>query len=67
MAERLRTQFSEADDATKPVILEQLHRRLAEMAPYRVLGQSVTPVAYRMNVSGVLSSPIVVYWNIRKE
>ncbi|MGI4810030.1 MAG: hypothetical protein ACRYF2_18180 [Janthinobacterium lividum] len=47
--------------------MDQLHRRLAEMAPYRVLGQSVTPVAYRTNVSGVLPSPIVVYWNIRKE
>ncbi len=67
IAERLRTQFSDADDATRPIILEQLHRRLAEMAPYRVLGQSVTPVAYRTNVSGVLPSPIIVYWNIRKD
>ncbi len=65
-AERLRTQFADADDADKPAILEQLHRRLAEVAPYRILGQSATPVGYRANVSGVLSSPILVYWNIGK-
>ncbi len=66
-AERLRSQFADADDAAKPAILEALHRRLAEMAPYRVLGQSHSPVAYRANVTGVLSSPIVVYWNIGKD
>ena len=66
-AERLRIQFTDADAATKPLLLQQLHRRLAEMAPYRVLGQSATPVAYRTNVLGVLPSPIIVYWNISKE
>ncbi len=67
VAERLRLRFTDADDANKPLLLEQLHRRLAEMAPYRVLGQSATPVAYRTSVSGVLPSPIMVYWNISKE
>ena len=66
-AERLRSSFADADDAHKPAILEQLHRRLAEVAPFRALGQSIAPVAYRTGVSGVLPSPIVVYWNIGKD
>ena len=66
-AERLRQEFIDADDAAKPALLERLHRRLAEMAPYRVLGQSNSPVAYRATVKGVLPSPIVVYWNIDVE
>ena len=65
-AERLRAAFIDAEAAAKPVLLEQLHRRLAAMAPYRVLGQSNSPVAYRANVSGVLPSPALVYWNIDK-
>ncbi len=65
-AERLRLAFLEADDAARPKLLEQLHRRLAEEVPYRVLGQSSVPVAFRTNVTGVLESPIVVYWNIDK-
>lgn len=65
-AERLRAEFIDADDAAKPAIVERLHRRLAEVAPYRVLGQSSSPTAYRSNVSGVLQSPIIVYWNVDK-
>ena len=65
-AERLRLAFLDADDGTKPGLLEQLHRRLAEQSPYRVLGQASSPVAYRANVTGVLNSPVVVYWNIDK-
>ena len=65
-AERLRLAFLEADDAARPTLLEALHRRLAERVPYRVLGQSSVPVAFRTNVTGVLESPVVVYWNIDK-
>lgn len=65
-AERLRAAFADADESTRPAILDQLHRRLAERAPYRILGQSNAPVAFRSNVSGVLPSPIMVYWNIEK-
>jgi peptide/nickel transport system substrate-binding protein len=65
-AEQLRAQFADADAAARPAILEKLHRRLAEVAPYRVLGQSDSPSAWRSNVTGVLPSPWVVYWNIDK-
>lgn len=65
-AERLRAAFIDAAEADRPALLERLHRRLAETVPLRVLGQSNVPVAYRSNISGVLPSPIVVYWNIEK-
>ena len=36
------------------------------MAPYRIMGQFSGPAAWRSNVTGVLQSPVVVYWNIDK-
>ena len=65
-AEKLRQAFLDANDAERPAALEKLHRRLAEMEPYRVLGQFDQPVALRSNVNGLLSSPVIVYWNIDK-
>lgn len=65
-AERLRAAFLDADEAARPALLEALHRRLAAQAPYRIVGQSSVPAAYRANVVGVLASPIVVYWNVEK-
>ncbi len=66
-AERLRQAFLDATDAERPAALERLHRRLAEMQPYRVLGQYDQPVAMRSNVTGLLSSAVIVYWNISKQ
>ena len=65
-AERLRQAFLDADDAGRPAALDRLHRRLAEVQPYRVLGQYDQPVAMRSNVNGMLSSAVMVYWNIAK-
>jgi peptide/nickel transport system substrate-binding protein len=66
-AEALRAALIEADAAARPGLLEKLHRRLAEVVPYRVLGQSSGPAAFRSNVTGVLESPVIVYWNIEKK
>ena len=63
-AEALRTAFLEATEAERPAALEKLHRYLAQVQPYRVLGQYDQPVAFRSNVSGLLTSPVIVYWNI---
>jgi peptide/nickel transport system substrate-binding protein len=52
-SERLRAAFLEADEAARPSVLTQLPRRLAEVVPYRVLGQSSGPAAYRSNVAGL--------------
>jgi peptide/nickel transport system substrate-binding protein len=65
-AEVLRQAFLDADEAARPAALEKLHRHLAEVQPYRVLGQYDQPVALRTNVTGLLSSPVIVYWNIDK-
>jgi peptide/nickel transport system substrate-binding protein len=65
-AETLRAALIEAAPAARPALLEKLHRRLAEVVPYRVLGQSSGPAAFRTNITGVLSSPVIVYWNIEK-
>jgi peptide/nickel transport system substrate-binding protein len=67
-AEKLRQVFLDApDDASRQSAVEVLHKRLADMQPYRVLGQYDQPIAFRSNVEGLLESPVVVYWNIAKE
>ncbi|HET7881726.1 MAG TPA: ABC transporter substrate-binding protein, partial [Acetobacteraceae bacterium] len=65
-AEDLRQAFLDASDADRPAALDKLHRYLAEVQPYRVLGQYDQPVALRTNVTGLLASPVIVYWNIDK-
>jgi len=67
-AERLRTAVVDApDDAARRVATETLHRRLAEVQPYRVLGQFDQPYARRSNISGVLDAPVMLFWNIEKK
>jgi peptide/nickel transport system substrate-binding protein len=67
-AERLRGAVVDApDDASRKRAVEALHRRLAEMQPYRVLGQFDQPYARRVNVSGVLAAPVMLFWNVEKK
>ena len=66
-AEELRNAFLEADDANRPAALDRYHRRLAEVHPYRVLGQYDSLTAIRTNVAGLLPSPVIVYWNVEKK
>ena len=66
-AERLRGAVIDAtDDSERRRLVEALHRRLAEVQPYRVLGQFDQPYARRANVTGVLQAPVMVFWNIEK-
>jgi peptide/nickel transport system substrate-binding protein len=65
-AEVLRQAFLDAGEADRPAALDRLHRHLAQVQPYRVLGQYDQPVALRAKVTGLLSSPVIVYWNIDK-
>jgi len=37
-----------------------------QAAPYRVLGQYDTFAATRTSLSGLLNSPVIVYWNLSK-
>ncbi len=67
-AEKLRGAFVDApDDASRQLALEALHKRLAEVQPYRVLGQFDQPYARRTNISGVLAAPVMLFWNIEKK
>lgn len=64
-AERLRAAFLDAPEgAERNRLLEALHKRLAEVQPYRVLGQVDLPYARRSNVRGLLPSPVMVFWNV---
>lgn len=66
-AERLRGAVVDApNDTARMAATEALHRRLAEMQPYRVLGQFDQPYARRDNIRGVLAAPVMVFWNVEK-
>jgi peptide/nickel transport system substrate-binding protein len=65
-AEALRQTFLVAGEADRSAALGNLHRYLAQVQPYRILGQYDQPVALRANVTGLLTSPVIVYWNIDK-
>jgi peptide/nickel transport system substrate-binding protein len=65
--EKLRAAFLNADEASRPAVLEQLHRALAEASPYRVMGQAEQLIAFRRDVTGVMSSPVIAFWNIDKK
>jgi len=66
-AERLRNAVVEAaDEPARLAAVETLHRHLAQVQPYRVLGQFDQPYARRANISGVLDAPVMLYWNIEK-
>lgn len=67
-AETLRGAVVDApDDASGKLAVEMLHKRLAEMQPYRVLGQFDQPYARRTNVAGVLQAPVMLFWNVEKK
>lgn len=65
--EKLRAAFLDADEAARPAALDRLHRALADASPYRVMGQAEQLIAFRRDVTGVLSSPVIAYWNISRE
>jgi len=65
--ERLRDAFAkETDPAKQKQIAEAVQRRAAEAPTHVALGQYVAPVAYRKNLSGLLVSPNIAFWNIEK-
>jgi len=67
-AEKLRGAVVDApDEASRKLAVEVLHKRLAEMQPYRVLGQFDQPYARRTNISSVLAAPVMLFWNIEKK
>jgi peptide/nickel transport system substrate-binding protein len=65
--ENMRLRYiAESDPAKRRALLEDMHRRLWEVLPYLPLGQFVQPFLWRTNVSGVLRSNVLAFWNISK-
>lgn len=67
-AERLRNNYVEAigEEARREAVVA-LHERLAEMQPYRLLGQFNQPYARRANISGLLPGSVMIFWNVEKQ
>lgn len=65
-AEALRTAVMNSSDAGQPAALDAYVRYLAQVQPYRLLGQYDQLTAVRANVKGLLNSPVLVYWNVEK-
>ncbi len=55
-----------ANEGADPAALEALHRHLWQELPDIPVGQYIQPFAWRSNVTGVLHSPLLVFWNIAK-
>ncbi|MBV8912002.1 MAG: ABC transporter substrate-binding protein [Acetobacteraceae bacterium] len=65
--EDMRLQYiREPDPRLRAALLEKMHARLWEVLPYLPLGQFRQPFLWRSNVSGVLRSNVLAFWNISK-
>jgi peptide/nickel transport system substrate-binding protein len=65
--EDMRIQYiRESDPAKQRVLLEAMHARLWQSLPYVPLGQFKQPFVWRKNITGVLKTNTLVYWNIEK-
>lgn len=66
--EELRDKFARATTReAKDKVVNDLQTRLFEVVPYINYGQWFQPMAWRSNLSGVLSSPVPFFWNIDKK
>ena len=65
--EKLRDQFARAtDEAKKKSLAEAIQARAFEIGTHAPLGEYVNPLAARRNISGFVTGPGNLYWNIRK-
>ena len=66
--ERLRDLYARAGDAeSRRAIAIAVQRRVADYPTHVPLGQFTTPTALRRNLSGLLTAPAVVFWNVEKK
>jgi peptide/nickel transport system substrate-binding protein len=56
----------ESDPVKQRALLEAMHARLWVSLPYVPLGQFKQPFVWRKNITGVLKTNTLVYWNIEK-
>jgi peptide/nickel transport system substrate-binding protein len=65
--EKLRDDFARAtDEAKKKALAEQIQARAFEIATHAPLGEYANPLAARRNISGFVTGPGNLYWNIKK-
>jgi len=65
--EKLRDQFArETDDGKKKALAEAIQARAFEIATHAPLGEYIEPLAARRNVTGFVTGPGNLYWNIKK-
>jgi peptide/nickel transport system substrate-binding protein len=63
--EKLRDQFArETDPAKQKAVAEAVQARDAEVTTHIHLGQWYQPGAARKNLSGFLTAPAPVFWNL---
>ncbi len=64
---RLRAAFAdETDEARRKEIVEKIQLRVAEAPTHAFLGQFSSAMARRKTVSGNVTSPVTVFWNVEK-
>ena len=65
--EKLRDQFArEVDDSKKKSLAEAIQSRAFEVGTHAPLGEYVNPLAARKNISGFVTGPGNLYWNLKK-
>jgi peptide/nickel transport system substrate-binding protein len=65
--EKLRDAFvRETDPAKQKQIAEAVQVRNTEITTHVFLGQWYQPIAARKNVTGVMTAPVPVFWNVEK-
>ena len=65
--EKLRDQFARETDASKKKPLaEAIQARAFEIGTHAPLGEYVNPLAARRNITGFVTGPGNLYWNIKK-
>jgi len=65
--EKLRDQFArETDEAKKKTLAEEIQARAFAIGTHAPLGEYIEPLAARRNVTGFVTGPGNLYWNIKK-
>jgi peptide/nickel transport system substrate-binding protein len=66
--EKMRAEFVQAEtDEQRKEIAKRIQERAYDQVIYVPLGQYHPPTAWRSNLSGIVKSPIPVFWNVEKK
>jgi peptide/nickel transport system substrate-binding protein len=66
--EELRAKFSvTSDPAELKALAEEIQKQVIDEGVVVPLGQFVIPAGYSTKLSGVLESPVALFWNVKKE